>query len=151
MDAIILGGGLAGLTLALQLRGACPDLDILVLERRRHPLPAAAHKVGESTVEIGAHYFAHTLGLREHLDSAHIRKFGLRYFFSDGRADIENVTELGVSHLLPQPSYQIDRGLFETFLGEEARRRGIDFRDGATVGGLVVGEHGAAHEVRWRD
>jgi flavin-dependent dehydrogenase len=139
------------LTLALQLRGAFPDLDILVLERRRHPLPAAAHKVGESTVEIGAHYFAHTLGLRAHLDGAHIRKFGLRYFFSDGRADIENVTELGVSRLLPQPSYQIDRGLFETFLGEEARRRGIDFRDGATVGGLVVGEHGAAHEVRWRD
>jgi 2-polyprenyl-6-methoxyphenol hydroxylase-like FAD-dependent oxidoreductase len=54
-EVVILGGGLAGLTLALQLRGEFPELDILVLERNRHPMPAAAHKVGESTVEIGAH------------------------------------------------------------------------------------------------
>ncbi|MGP1664764.1 MAG: NAD(P)/FAD-dependent oxidoreductase [Rhodanobacter sp.] len=150
-EAVILGGGLAGLCLALQLRGEFPDMDILVLERNRHPLPAAAHKVGESTVEIGAHYFDHTLGLREHLDSAHIRKFGLRYFFSDGRNDIENTTELGVSQILPVPSYQLDRGIFETFLGEETRRRGIDFRDGATVKSFTLGEHGAAHSVRFVD
>ncbi|EIL93717.1 NAD(P)/FAD-dependent oxidoreductase [Rhodanobacter spathiphylli] len=150
-EAVILGGGLAGLCLALQLRGEFPDMDILVLERNRHPLPVAAHKVGESTVEIGAHYFDHTLGLREHLDAAHIRKFGLRYFFSEGRDDIQNTTELGVSRVLPVPSYQLDRGIFENFLGEEARRRGIDFRDGATVRGFSLGEHGDAHEVRFTD
>jgi flavin-dependent dehydrogenase len=150
-EAVILGGGLAGLCLALQLRGEFPEMDILVLERNRHPLPAAAHKVGESTVEIGADYFDHTLGLREHMDSAHIRKFGLRYFFSDGRDDVENTTELGVSRILPAPSYQIDRGIFETFLGEEARRRGIAFRDGATVKRFNVGEHGAAHDVHYVD
>lgn len=150
-EAVILGGGLAGLCLALQLRGEFPDMDILVLERHRHPLPVAAHKVGESTVEIGAHYFDHTLGLREHLDAAHIRKFGLRYFFSEGREDIQNTTELGVSRVLPIPSYQLDRGIFETFLGEEARRRGIDFRDGATVKGFSLGEQGGAHEVRFID
>jgi 2-polyprenyl-6-methoxyphenol hydroxylase-like FAD-dependent oxidoreductase len=111
-DVAILGGGLAGLTLALQLKREFPALAILVIERHRHPLKAAAHKVGESTVEIGADYFNNTLGLREHLDDAHIRKFGLRYFFSDGRDDIENVTELGVRNFLPVPSYQLDRGIF---------------------------------------
>lgn len=150
-EAVILGGGLAGLCLALQLRGEFPDMDILVLERNRHPLPVAAHKVGESTVEIGADYFDNTLGLRDHLDTAHIRKFGLRYFFSDGRSDIENISELGVSNNLPIPSYQIDRGIFETFLGEEARRRGIAFRDGATIKRFSLGEQSAAHEVTYVD
>ena len=66
-DVAILGGGLAGLTLSLQLRRRFPDLDILVLERRRHPVPEAAHKVGESSVEIAANYFDTVLGLGEHL------------------------------------------------------------------------------------
>jgi glycine/D-amino acid oxidase-like deaminating enzyme len=56
-DVLITGGGLAGLTLALQLRQRFPDIDIRVLERKRHPVPEAAHKVGESSVEIGANYF----------------------------------------------------------------------------------------------
>jgi flavin-dependent dehydrogenase len=150
-DAVILGGGLAGLCLALQLRGEFPDMDIVVLERRAHPLPLAAHKVGESTVEIGAHYLAETLGLREHLEGEHIRKFGFRFFFSDGRSDLENVSELGVSRVLPTPSYQIDRGIFENYLGDEARRRGIDFRDDVTVQGFDIGSHGEPHHVRCLD
>lgn len=150
-EAVILGGGLAGLCLALQLRGEFPEMDIVVLERNHHPLPAAAHKVGESSVEISAHYFGHTLGLREHLENAQIRKFGFRFFFSEGRSDLAEVTELGVREVLPTPSYQIDRGIFETFLGEEARRRGIDFRDGVRVSGFTLGMHGAMHSVRCTD
>ncbi len=128
--AVILGGGLAGLSLAMQLKGEYPDMDIVLLERQARPLPEAAHKVGESTVEIAAHYFADTLGLRDHLESSHIRKFGFRFFFSEGKDDLADVTELGVSAVLPTPSYQIDRGILENYLGDEARRSGIDFRDG---------------------
>ncbi|HET6805108.1 MAG TPA: tryptophan 7-halogenase [Frateuria sp.] len=150
-DAVILGGGLAGLCLALQLRGEFPDLDVVVLERQRHPLPPAAHKVGESTVDIGAHYFRETLGLREYLHREQIFKFGLRYFFSDGCTDIGQATELGPSEAFPAPSYQLDRGLFETFLGEEARRRGVDLRTGVTVRQFDVGRDGAPHAVRYTD
>jgi Predicted dehydrogenase len=39
-DVVITGGGLAGLTLALQLKQRFADLDVLVLERRVHPVPS---------------------------------------------------------------------------------------------------------------
>jgi flavin-dependent dehydrogenase len=137
-DVIVLGGGLAGLTLALQMRLRFPDIDVLVLERRAHPVPEAAHKVGESTVEIGAHYFANVLGLREHLQQQQLKKFGFRFFFSEGRRDIDQTTEVGASRFLDTPAYQIDRGIFENFLGEEARRRGIRFIDQAVVREIVL-------------
>ncbi len=105
----------------MQLKQRDPALAITVLERRAHPVREAAFKVGESTVEIGAHYFADVLGLREHLETEQIRKFGFRFFFSDQRHDIDRCTELGVSKILPTPSWQIDRGRFENFLGARAR------------------------------
>jgi flavin-dependent dehydrogenase len=149
-DVLIMGGGLAGMTLALQLRRRLPDLQVLVLERRAHPVPLACHKVGESSVEIGAHYFEHTLGLREHLQGAQLRKFGFRFFFSEGRRDLHRVTELGASRPLPVPSYQIDRGLFENFLGEECERRGIRFIDQALIRQVDLTQDGSAHTVQWQ-
>jgi flavin-dependent dehydrogenase len=146
-DVLIMGGGLAGLTLAMQLRGRHPDLDILVLERRRHPVPEAAFKIGESTVEIGANYFSNVLGLKPHLQGAQLKKFGFRFFFSEGRRDIDQVLEIGASRYLSTPSYQIDRGIFENFLGEEATRRGIRFLDGTRVTGVDLGTGGAPHTV----
>jgi flavin-dependent dehydrogenase len=148
-DVVIMGGGLAGLTLAIQLRQQFATMQILVLERRRHPLPPAAHKVGESSVEIGAHYFDSVLGLKDHLDSRQLRKFGFRFFFSEGRTDLDQVLELGASRYLTTPSYQLDRGIFENFLGEHARSLGVQFVDGATVRGFDLGENGAAHRVRF--
>ncbi len=147
VDILILGGGLAGLTLAMQLRLQQPERSVAVLERRPHPVREAAHKVGESTVEIGAHYFSDVLGLREHLETQQVRKYGLRYFFSDRRHDVEDCNEMGVSRLLPTPSWQLDRGRFENHLGERALELGADFRHGAVVRGIDLSEDGGAHVV----
>lgn len=148
-DVVILGGGLAGLTLAIQLRQQFSSLDILVIERRRHPVPPAAHKVGESSVEIGANYFDTVLGLKEHLTRHQLKKFGFRFFFSEGRADVDAVAELGASQYLATPSYQLDRGIFENFLGEHARSLGVGFCDGAVVRSFELGKDGAQHYVRY--
>lgn len=149
---LILGGGLAGLSLALQLRQRFAGLDIVVLERREHPVPLAAHKVGESTVEIGAHYFANVLGLKPHLEAAQLKKFGFRFFFTDGRDDIDAVTELGASTFLPTPTYQLDRGIFENELGRLALARGIRFEDGAMVKTVQLADAtlpDSLHQVRY--
>ena len=149
-DVVIMGGGLAGLSLALQLTTRFAGIDVLVIERRPHPVPVAAHKVGESTVEIGAHYFESVLGLKQHLQEHQLRKFGFRFFFCEGRRDIAQVTELGASKPLPVISYQLDRGIFENFLAEEAQRRGVRFVDDAIVRDLRLSEDAGRHRVSWQ-
>lgn len=152
-DVVVLGGGLAGLTLALQLKRRDPAIDVLVLERRATPAPQATHKVGESTVEIGAHYFSEVLGLKEHLQSQQLRKFGFRFFFSEGRRDLDQVTEIGPGKHLSMPSYQIDRGIFENHLAEQAQALGIRLVAGATVRQLSLTEdtigQQSPHEVQY--
>ena len=148
-DVIVLGGGLAGLTLALQLRQRFEGIEVLVLERRGHPVPEAAHKVGESSVEIGANYFDAVLGLKSHLMARQLKKFGFRFFFNEGRRDLDRTTELGASRYLAAPSYQIDRGIFENHLGELARERGIHFLDGARVERVSLDGGVSPHEVEY--
>lgn len=151
VDVAILGGGLAGLSLALQLRQQVSDLSITVIERRAFPVPEAAHKVGESTVEIGAHYFDTILGLGEHLRTRQLPKLGLRFFFPhDDNSDIASRFELGGSSFLPVPSFQLDRGIFENYLAEECERRGVSILGGAKVTDvrLSSSESNDGHAIR---
>ncbi|MEZ5595979.1 MAG: tryptophan 7-halogenase [Pseudomonadales bacterium] len=136
VDVCILGGGLAGQTLARQLRQRAPSLDIVVLEHRRHPFPEGAHKVGESTVEIASAYLAGTLGLEAHLREAHLPKFGLRMFLRGETPisdDLACYDEIGVSRVLPIPTYQIDRGRLENHLTMLNRQAGVSVLDGTTI------------------
>jgi flavin-dependent dehydrogenase len=130
-DVIILGGGLAGQTLARQIHLQRPSTRILITELRAHPPKEAAHKVGESTVEMGAHYFSRVLGLETHFLNSQLRKAGLRYFFShEGNEDVASRVEMGASYFPPVPSYQLDRGRLENLLAQENLRNGIQFWQG---------------------
>jgi flavin-dependent dehydrogenase len=128
-DVVILGGGLAGGCLARQLRMEAPLLRVVVVEKRRHPVREAAFKVGESSVEIGAHYFQKRLALDSHLRSAQLEKLGLRYFFPQGdNRDLTSRVELGPPHFAPVPSFQLDRGRPRELPAAHQRR---SRRDGA--------------------
>ncbi|WP_194891604.1 NAD(P)/FAD-dependent oxidoreductase [Catenulispora pinisilvae] len=145
-DVVIAGGGLAGLCLAIQLRQARPQASVLVLERERSPIPLSAHKVGESSVEVGAYYFAQVLGLHKYLESEQLEKLGLRYFYG-GRPAIQDEPEFGVERFLPAKSYQLNRGSLEEHLREVAVQAGAGLEQGVRVEAIELGRDGEPHRV----
>lgn len=141
-DVVIIGGGLAGLCLARQLKLARPQTSILVLERNHFPVPEAAFKVGESTSELGAHYFRDVLGLSEHLESEQLRKSGLRFYYTrNGNRDMAERFEVGAPTFLPTRTTQLDRGRLENYLAGDVRSLGVELREGVRVAGLELGRH----------
>ena len=146
-DVTIVGGGAAALTLALELRTARPATRVLVVEPTPHPVAEITHTVGESTVEVSAHYLRDRLGLAEHLNTSQIRKMGLRMFFSDEtNTDIARRVELGSSSFAPQPTYQIDRGRLENELHRRCLSAGVEFTVGR-VRSIALGAQDGAHTL----
>ena len=147
-DVVILGGGLAGLTLSLQLKKERPGISILVLERRETEAATAAHKVGESTVELGTHYLREVLDLKGYLEEHELPKHGLRFFFpSETKEDIASRVELGPRLRLPVPSHQLDRGTLENYMMRLTREKGTELLLGAKVSNVDLLADG--HEVSY--
>src|SRR5215471_17930990 len=78
-DVVIIGGGLAGLSLARQLL-MNSSKRILLLEKLA-ALPSPRQKVGEATVQLSGYYFSKVLDLEEHLLSEHFMKYNLRFYW----------------------------------------------------------------------
>ena len=146
-DVVIAGGGLAGLCLSLQLKLKNSQIEILVAEKSELPPPRAAHKVGESAVEVASHYFGEVLGLTDLL-AEELPKFGLRFFMSNGdNKDVASRLECGPSHFLTVPSHHIDRGKFEDALARKNREAGVTFEAECTVEGVELGQGQSDHRV----
>jgi flavin-dependent dehydrogenase len=146
----ICGGGVAGLTLALQLKEARPATSILVVEKNQHPVPEAAHKVGESTVEIGARYLRDVLHLEDYLREHQLDKFGLRMFCSNGdNRDITRRPELGARKWTDYAvgSYQLDRGRLENALAQDLAGHGIAFHGGCRVQEITLRPQDEYHRL----
>src|SRR4051794_22173312 len=139
-DVAVLGGGLAGLTMALQLKLARPETRVLVTDKRNEPAPEAAFKVGESSVEVGAHYYREVVGMRDHLEQAQLRKLGLRFFLPAGdNSDITKRVEYCTPAHLAAYTHQIDRGRFENELFRRCLKNGADAYRGWRVQDVEIG------------
>ena len=139
-DIVICGAGLAGLTLALQLRRQRPADSILILEKKAGPLPQGTHKVGESLTEGGTYLIRQLAGLKEYVESTHIKKLGLRFFGGGFRkAAFDERFEIGDVVFARNTSYQLDRGILENDLRRFCRDAGVHIEEGASVKDIDFG------------
>lgn len=149
LDVAILGGGLAGTLLGRQLRIAKPDLDMAIFERDTE----RTFKVGESTVEIAANYLVRRQQLSRYLYMRQLPKNSLRFFFDtkDKDAPLDRMSEIGVYHLPPLPSFQLDRARLEEDLLQMNRDGGTDVQVGATVREVTLDAQGMHRVVVERE
>jgi flavin-dependent dehydrogenase len=148
-DVAVLGGGLAGLSAALQLKQMRPATRIAVIEKREHPVTEVTYKVGESVAEIGAHYFKNVIGFERHMEQEQIRKFALRVFSpAQGNLDIARRPEIGLGRLSPLRTYQIDRGRIENALAAAVGETDVAFMGGSSVASVELGSDRHAITVK---
>ncbi|MDP9121501.1 MAG: tryptophan 7-halogenase, partial [Acidobacteriota bacterium] len=149
-DVLIIGGGLAGLTLARQLLLGS-DKRILLVDRRS--LPPRRQKVGEATVQVSAYYLSRVLELEEHLLRRHFVKYNLRFFWRGGEdgSRYEGYSQSYIRTLSNIMTYQLDRNALEAEL-LRVNRENPRFTFHAPISGLDIelGEGELPHAFRFR-
>jgi 2-polyprenyl-6-methoxyphenol hydroxylase-like FAD-dependent oxidoreductase len=126
-DVVVIGAGLAGLSLARQLLLNTKDLTILQLDKRLQ-LPPAGQKVGEATVQVSGYYFSKVLDLEEYLLQQHYLKYNLRFYWkTDGRDNsrVEDYSQSYIRTMSNIATYQLNRNEIER---ELLRRNRLDPR-----------------------
>src|SRR5574341_1153267 len=79
-DVVVIGTGLAGLTLIRQLL-LYTGQSVLLLDRRANPPEDAPQQYGESLVQCSGYYLSRVLDLEEYLLINHYLKYNLRFYW----------------------------------------------------------------------
>jgi len=123
-DVVIIGAGLAGLSLARQLLLNSGSVRILNLDKRLQ-VPQEGQKVGEATVQVSAYYFSRVLELEEYLLREHYLKYNLRFYWKTAGMDnrrVESYSQSYIRKLSNLATYQLNRNEIE----RELLRRNVE-------------------------
>ncbi|HEX8171561.1 MAG TPA: NAD(P)/FAD-dependent oxidoreductase [Thermoanaerobaculia bacterium] len=122
-DVVILGGAFSGASAAILLRRERPDLRVLIVEKAE----AFDEKVGEATTEMSAMFLTRRLAMWQHLESEHLPKEGLRYWFSNEKVTGHaNASESGGFLRSAVPAFQLRRDVLDEHLLATAVREGAE-------------------------
>lgn len=150
-EVVILGAGLAGLSLARHLLMNTPR-SILLLEKRAE-VPSPHQKVGEATVQLGGYYFSKILDLEEHLFQEHFLKYNLRFYWpSPARGNIcyEDYSQSYIQDLSNIATFQLDRNKLEKeLLRLNMERASFTFQPGIANLDVVFSRSGAPHGISY--
>lgn len=126
-DVVIVGAGLAGLSLARQLLLNSGSVRILQLDKRLQ-VPQQGQKVGEATVQVSGYYFSKVLELEEYLLREHFLKYNLRFYWKTAGMDNsrwESYSQSYIRKVSNVPTYQLNRNEIE----RELLRRNVEVTD----------------------
>ena len=151
-DVLIIGAGLAGLTLARQLL-LDTDKSVLLVDRRTE-FPPPRQKVGEATVQLSAYYYARVLEMEEHLMQSHYLKYNLRFYWkTPGLANdcYEHYSQSYIRKVSNINTYQLDRNVFEgELLRVNLESPNFTFRPGAADLDVRLAEGGGSHSFSFK-
>lgn len=151
-DLVIIGAGLAGLTLARHIQLENPQCRVLHLEKNP-TTPGPRQKVGESTVQIQGHYLAKVLDLETHLFHDHFMKYNLRFHWPKSGMTGQDYFELDQSfirHFSNIPSFQMDRNRLEAHLVNCNRKSpNYTLYEGISKLDIQLGKDQSDHQVHF--
>ena len=135
----IVGGALAGASVARVILAERPSLRVLIVEKSAR----FSRRVGEATVEVSGYFLTRVLGMTRHLNEAHLLKQGLRFWMANAQADtLDTSSEIGGRYLARVPAYQVDRAVLDEQVLADAIAAGAELWRPATVRSIKLNEGG---------
>lgn len=152
-DVVIVGTGLAGLTLSRQLLLYTKNKTVLLLDKRKNPPLEAPQKYGESLVQCSGYYFGKVLDLQEYLLINHYLKYNLRFYWTTEGLENKGFEDYSQSYarvISNIPTYQLDRNLLEEhLLATNTQDSRCQFQGGARNVAVDLSDTGDFHRVTW--